>query len=47
MDFKKCTIAHNIYALEETPYDTQLVKVMFAIWSSWLIFFMRPLILIS
>jgi phospholipid-transporting ATPase len=27
MDFKKCTIAQNIYTLEETPYETQLVKV--------------------
>ncbi|XP_033606946.1 phospholipid-transporting ATPase IA isoform X9 [Cryptotermes secundus] len=26
MDFKKCTIAENIYMLDETPYDTQLVK---------------------
>jgi P-type E1-E2 ATPase len=31
MDFKKCTIAENIYTLDETPYDTQLVKVMFAV----------------
>ncbi|KDR21171.1 putative phospholipid-transporting ATPase IA, partial [Zootermopsis nevadensis] len=29
MDFKKCSIADNIYTLEETPYETQLVKVMF------------------
>jgi phospholipid-transporting ATPase len=29
MDFKKCTIAENVYTLEETPYETQLVKVMF------------------
>jgi phospholipid-transporting ATPase len=27
MDFKKCTVAENIYTLEETPYETQLVKV--------------------
>jgi Cation transport ATPase len=27
MDFKKCTIAGNIYTLEESPYETQLVKV--------------------
>ncbi|XP_021916741.1 phospholipid-transporting ATPase IA isoform X4 [Zootermopsis nevadensis] len=26
MDFKKCSIADNIYTLEETPYETQLVK---------------------
>lgn len=38
MDFKKCTIAENIYTLDETPYDTQLVKVMFAMWPRWLIF---------
>jgi phospholipid-transporting ATPase len=27
MDFKKCTVAEHIYTLEETPYETQLVKV--------------------
>jgi hypothetical protein len=31
MDFKKCTIADNIYTLEEEPYETQLVKVMFTV----------------
>jgi P-type E1-E2 ATPase len=35
MDFKKCTIAEHIYTLEETPSETQLVKVMFAMWPSW------------
>ncbi|XP_069677694.1 probable phospholipid-transporting ATPase IA isoform X3 [Periplaneta americana] len=26
MDFKKCIIADNVYTLEESPYDTMLVK---------------------